>query len=135
MYISNLFEKKRFNFCYIILNIGITRIDSEDFLRNEHKDGLEDILENINNKIETGKFKWNCLPIDTNEVISQISDAKTILKNEDKEKGTALLEEIMSKGTFSNTVYYILYQTYKKDNKYDDCIRVCEMAIDVFGIL
>lgn len=126
-------RKKDLTSAISVLNIGIARINLEYNLSNENNNGLKDILENINNKIETGKFKWNCLPIETNEVISQISDAKRILKIENKEKGIEMLEEIMSKGTFTNTVYYTLYQTYKKDNKYDDCIRVCEKAIDVLG--
>ena len=104
----------------------------ESALSNEHNDGLVDILDNINHKIETGKFKWDCLPMEKTDVVSEISDAKAILK-EDKEKGVKLLEEIMANGTFSNTVYYTLYQTYKKDKRYDDCIRVCENAIEDLG--
>ena len=126
-------RKKDLTSAISVLNIGITRLNSEYHLYNENNNGLGDILENINNKIETGKFKWNCLPIDTKEVTSQIKNAKTILKNENKEKGIDMLEKIMSKGTFSNTVYYTLYQNYKKDNNYENCIKVCERAIDVLG--
>ena len=133
-FISQIYlRKKDLTSAISVLNIGIARINLEYNLSNENNNGLKDILENINNKIETGKFKWNCLPIETKEIVSQISDAKRILKIENKEKGIEMLEEIMSKGTFANTVYYTLYQTYKKDNKYDDCIRVCEKAIDVLG--
>ena len=126
-------RKKDLTSAISVLNIGITRLNSEYHLYNENNNGLGDILENINNKIETGKFKWNCLPIDTKEVTSQIKNAKTILKNENKEKGIDMLEKIMSKGTFSNTVYYTLYQNYKKDNNYENCIKVCERTIDVLG--
>lgn len=126
-------RKKDLTSAISVLNIGITRLNSEYHLYNENNNGLGDILENINNKIETGKFKRNCLPIDTKEVTSQIKNAKTILKNENKEKGIDMLEKIMSKGTFSNTVYYTLYQNYKKDNNYENCIKVCERAIDVLG--
>ncbi|WP_295031400.1 lipopolysaccharide assembly protein LapB [uncultured Methanobrevibacter sp.] len=134
IYIRN----KDLNSAIEVLNIGIKRIKEEksnimeSALSNEHNDGLVDILDNINHKIETGKFKWDCLPMEKTDVVSEISDAKAILK-EDKEKGVKLLEEIMANGTFSNTVYYTLYQTYKKDKRYDDCIRVCENAIEDLG--
>ena len=39
----------------------------------------------------------------------------------------------MSTDPFTNTVYYTLYQTYKKDKKYDDAIRVCDKAIENLG--
>ena len=45
-----------------------------------------------------------------------------------------MLENLMNNGSFNNTVYYTLYQTYKKDKKYDDCIRVCDMAIENLGL-
>lgn len=134
IYIRN----KDLNSAIEVLNIGIKRIKEEksnimeSALSNEHNGGLVDILDNINYKIETGKFKWDCLPMEKTDVVSEISDAKAILK-EDKEKGVKLLEEIMANGTFSNTVYYTLYQTYKKDKRYDDCIRVCENAIEDLG--
>ncbi len=121
-----------------VLKIGIERIEKENekttqySLSNEHNDGLKDILENINHKIETGKFKWDCLPMEKQDIVSQISDAKAILKD-DKDKGVELLEEIMANETFSNTVYYTLYQTYKKDKRFDDAIRVSDKAIDVLG--
>ena len=56
-----------------------------------------------------------------------------VLIAEDREKGIEMLENLMNKGSFNNTVYYTLYQTYKKDKNYDDAIRVCEKAIEVLG--
>ena len=120
------------------LDLGIERYSKnpyfdESFLHNDHDDGLKDLLENIEHKIETGKFKIDCLPSDESTIFPKIREAKTILKEEDKEKGIELLEEIMSTDPFTNTVYYTLYQTYKKDKKYDDAIRVCDKAIENLG--
>ena len=36
----------------------------------------------------------------------------------------------MNNGPFNNTIYYTLYQSYKKDKKYDYCIGVCDKAIE-----
>ena len=62
-----------------------------------------------------------------------MKEAKTLLNSEDREKGIEMLENLMNKGSFNNTVYYTLYQAYKKDKNYDDAIRVCEKAIEVLG--
>ena len=50
---------------------------------------------------------------------------------EDEEKGVMMLEDIINNGTFTNTAYYTLYKIYNKDKKYDDCVRICDKAIDV----
>lgn len=92
----------------------------------------ESSLENVEQFLNTGKWKWDCLPSDPKPLGDDIKEAKAILKN-DKEKGIGMLEDIMVNGTFNNTVYYTLYMTYKKDKRYDDAIRVCEKAIEVLG--
>ena len=44
------------------------------------------------------------------------------------------MENIIKNGTYSNTAYYTLYQTYIKDKKYDDAIRISELAIENLGL-
>ena len=138
--LSNIhIRKKELESAVNVLTIGIERVKNsklhnhESNLHNNRNTGLIDILENVNHKIETGKFKWDVIPFESEEISKEIKDAKTILKDEDKEKGVELLEEIMANGTYNNTVYYTLYQTYKKDGKYDDAIRVCNKAIESLG--
>lgn len=123
---KNEFEKER-----DVLKLAVERCDIPN-VNDKYKSEFKSRLENVETFLNTGKWKYDCLPSDPNNMYYEIKEAKSILK-EDKEKGIELLEEIMANGTFSNTVYYTLYQTYKKDKKYDDCIRVCEKAIDKLG--
>ena len=74
------------------------------------------------------------MPYESELIKSEIKNAKRILKEEDKEKGTQLLENIIKKGTYTNTAYYTLYQTYMKDKKYDDAIRISDLAIEYLGL-
>lgn len=90
-------------------------------------------LENVTQFLETGNWKYDCLPMEPVTAHYEIQEAKRLLKSEDKEKGIQMLENIMEDDSYNNTVYYTLYQTYKKDKKYDDMIRVCRKAIDVLG--
>ena len=90
-------------------------------------------LENVEQFLDTGKWKFDCLPSDAKTTYYDIKEAKTLLKSEEKEKGIKILEKIMLNGTFNNTVYNTLFQTYKKDKQFDDAIRVCEKAIEVLG--
>ena len=90
-------------------------------------------VKNVEQFLDTGKWKYDCLPSDPRVTYYKIKEAKTLLKSEDKEDGVRMLEELMMDGTYNNTVYNSLYQTYKKDKKFDECIRVCEKAIDVLG--
>ena len=90
-------------------------------------------LENVEQFLDTGKWKFDCLPNDPKIIYYDIKEAKTLLKGDEPEKGIQMLEDIMNEGTYNNSVYNTLYQTYKKDKRYDDCIRVCETAIDVLG--
>lgn len=125
-------REKDLNSAIDVLNIGIERIDDKLRLHNDKHEGLEDILENVNHKIEYGSFKYDCLPYDDPSNKDKIKEAKAILK-EDKEKGIAMLEEIIANGTFNNTAYYTLYQAYNKDKRFDESIRICEKAIDDLG--
>ena len=124
--------KKDLDSAIAILNVGIERVTSKTFLHNDRHDGLEDIQDNVKCKIETGNFKWDCLPYDSQENASKIKEAKSILK-EDEEKGIEMLEDIIEKGTFNNTAYYTLYKIYNKNKLYDECIRICDNAIEVLG--
>lgn len=90
-------------------------------------------LENVEQFLNTGKWKFDCLPSDPKNIYYDIKEAKTLLKSEEKEKGVDMLEEIMKNGTYTNTVYNTLYQTYKKDKLFDEAIRVCNKAIEVLG--
>lgn len=98
-----------------------------------HVESMERSLNNVNQFLETGDWKYDCLPNEPVAAHYHIQEAKKILKDEDKEKGILMLEKIMNDDSYNNTVYYTLYQTYKKDKRYDDCIRVCEKAIEVLG--
>lgn len=96
-------------------------------------ESMERSLNNVNQFLETGNWKYDCLPVEPVTSHYEIQEAKRILKSEDKEKGILMLEKIMNDDSYNNTVYYTLYQTYKKDKRYDDCIRVCKKAIEVLG--
>ena len=95
---------------------------------------LKKKLENVTQFLNTGKWKYDCLPSDTRHMIYEVKEAKSLLNTEDKDKGIEMLEQLMNKGSYNNTVYYTLYQTYKKDKQYDDAIRVCETAIENLGL-
>lgn len=116
------------------LEKGVENVSWENSIHNEYGTGLEDRLSNINDYLETGILKGESLPHDSEPVKSEIKIAKQILKEEDKEKGVELLENIIKNGTYSNTAYYTLYQTYIKDKKYDDAIRISELAIENLGL-
>ena len=123
-----------------VLKIGIDRINkSEDYknknshLTNDQHEGLNDILENINHKLEFGVFKWDCLPYVDGKTKPNIKKAKSMIKEGQKQEGIKLLEELMQQQTFNNTVYNTLYQTYKKDKEYDEAIRICNKAIEDLG--
>ena len=121
------FEKER-DTLKAYVDIGNDGIKSQ-------KDRFEFIerLSNVEQFLETGKWKFDCLPKDPKIIYYKIKEAKTLLKSDEREKGILMLEGIMADGTYNNTVYNTLYQEYKKDKQYDDCIRVCEKAIDVLG--
>ena len=99
---------------------------------NRIPNDINESIENIEHFLNTGNWIFDCLPSDSKNVYYEIREAKSILK-EDKEKGVEMLENIMEKGTFNNTVYNTLFQTYKKDKRFDEAIRVCEKAIEVLG--
>ncbi len=126
--------KRDFESANEVLEKGIENVTWEYALQNEHKNGLKDRLENINSYLETGILKGEKMPYESESIKSEIKNAKRILKEEDKEKGIQLLENIIKKGTYTNTAYYTLYQTYMKDKKYDDAIRISDLAIESLGL-
>lgn len=124
--LANVYHRKRdFEKEYEVLKDGYERTKNFDILKS---------LENVEQYLNTGKWKYDCLPADPKPIYYQVKEAKTLLKSEDKEKGIEMLENLMDEGSYNNTVYYSLYQTYKKDKKYDDCIRVCDKAIENLGL-
>lgn len=126
--------KRDFESAKKVLKKGIENVTWEYALQNEHKTGLKDRLENIDSYLETGILKGEKMPYESELIKSEIKNAKRILKEEDKEKGIRLLENIIKKGTYTNTAYYTLYQTYMKDKKYDDAIRISDLAIESLGL-
>ena len=64
---------------------------------------------------------------------TKIKRAKTILEKDDVNKGLKLLQGIVEKGTYSNTVYFALYSNYIKLKNWDCAIKICEKAIEVLG--
>ena len=127
-------RNKDFESAKEVLEKGVENVTWEYSIHNEHNTGLGDRLSNINNYLETGNLIGEPLPYDSESMKSEIKNAKRILKEEDKEKGVKLLENIIKEGTYSNTVYYTLYQTYMKDEKYDSAIRISELAITNLGL-
>lgn len=127
------FEKER-----DIYKMAISREEEieakSEYYNPSKKFRYEKDLENVESFLETGKWKYDCLPADPKPTYYKVKEAKTLLKSEDKEKGIEMLENLMAEGSYNNTVYYSLYQTYKKDKKYDDCIRVCDKAIENLGL-
>lgn len=127
------FEKER-----DIYKIAIAREEEiqakSEYYNPTKKFRYEKDLENVESFLETGKWKYDCLPADPKPTYYQVKEAKTLLKSEDKEKGIEMLENLMDECSYNNTVYYSLYQTYKKDKKYEDCIRVCDKAIENLGL-
>ena len=122
------FEKERET-----LKLFIKRCNDNPSVNKSYKIDNIKRLENVEQFLETGKWKYDCLPADTKLQFYEVKEAKTLLNSEDREKGIEMLENLMNKDSFNNTVYYTLYQTYKKDKNYDDAIRVCEKAIEVLG--
>lgn len=116
-----------------VLEKGIENITFEYAIHNDSKSGVGDKLENVKYYLENGKFKWDCLPIDDNSIPPKIKKAKAILK-ENEQRGIELLEDILEKGTFNNTVYYTLYKTYLKNGKYNSAINISDEAIDELGL-
>ena len=130
--------KKEFENERDIYKIAIAREEEieakSEYYNPSKKFRYEKDLENVESFLETGKWKYDCLPADPKPTYYQVKEAKTLLKSPDKEKGIEMLENLMDNGSYNNTVYYSLYQTSKKDKKYDDCIRVCDKAIENLGL-
>lgn len=92
------------------LEKGVENVSWEYSIHNEYGTGLADRLNNINEYLETGILKGEPLPYDSEQIKSEIKNAKLVLKDENKDKGIKLLENIIQNGTYSNTAYYTLYQ-------------------------
>ena len=127
-------RNKNFESAKEVLEKGVENVSFESSIHNEHKTGLGDRLVNINNYLETGILVGEQLPTDSLEMKSDIKYAKQVLKEEDKDEGVNLLEILIQEGSYSNTVYYTLYQTYMKDKKYNDAIRISDLAIENLGL-
>ena len=126
--------KKQFEDERDTLEIFIKQLNDDSRVRDSYKIDFVERLENVESYLNTGKWKYDCLPSDPKITYYKIKEAKTLLNSDEKEKGILMLENIMEKGTYTNTVYNTLYQTYKKDKKFDDAIRVCNKAIEVLGL-
>lgn len=126
-------RKKQFKKERDILKNYLKQLNNDKRVRESYKIEFRESLANVNQFLNTGKWKYDCLPTDPKNYYYEIKEAKTLLNSEDREKGISMLEDLMAKGSYNNTVYYTLYQTYKKDKRYDDCIRVCNNAIDTLG--
>lgn len=102
-------------------------------INENYKIDLRERYENVESYLNIGKWKYDCLPSDPKTTRYAVKEAKTLLNSEDKEKGIEMLEDLIDEGTYTNTVYNTLFQTYKKDKKFDDAIRICNKAIEVLG--
>lgn len=116
-----------------ILKTYINMLNEDSRVGDQYKMDFVKRLENVESYLDTGKWKYDCLPSDPKIFYYDIKEAKTLLNSDEREKGISMLEDIMEKGTYNNTVYNTLFQTYKKDKKFDDAIRVCNKAIEVLG--
>lgn len=130
---AEIYHKKReFELECKVLEKGIENIQFKSQIHNDSKTGLGDKLENIRYYLKTGKFKWDCLPIDDDSIAPKIRKAKAVLK-ENEQRGVELLEEILEEGTFNNTVYYSLYKTYLKNGEFNSAISIADEAIENLG--
>ena len=90
-------------------------------------------LENVEYFLENGEWKEDCLPSDPKKFSDKTRNAKKFIKEGDKQLGIAMLEGLIKKGSYNNTVYYTLYQIYKKEKRFDDCVRISNKAIETLG--
>ena len=134
-YLAILYHhKKDFENEKKMYEMAIEQQDKSEFSNPNLIYDLKKKLENVTQFLDTGKWKYDCLPSDTRPMIYEVKEAKSLLNSENKDKGIGMLEQLMNKGSYNNTVYYTLYKTYKKDKQYDDAIRVCENAIENLGL-
>ena len=123
------FEKER-----DILKLFISQLNEDSRVRNSYKLDFVKRLENVEYYLYTGRWKYDCLPSDPKILYYDVKEAKTLLNSDERDLGITKLEDIMEKGTYNNTVYNTLYQTYKKDKQFNNAIRVCNKAIEVLGL-
>lgn len=115
------FEKERYT-----LKLHISK--DKDVSPTVHSD-----LENVEYFLENGEWKEDCLPRDPKKFYDKTRNAKKFIKEGDKKLGIAMLESLIKKGSYNNTVYYTLYQIYKKEKRFDDCVRISNKAIEMLG--
>jgi tetratricopeptide (TPR) repeat protein len=101
---------------------------SENVSPKTHSD-----LENVEYFLENGEWKEDCLPSDPKEFYDKTRKAKKFIKEGNKQLGIKMLEKLIREGSYNNTVYYTLYQIYKKDKRFDDCVRISNKAIEMLG--
>ena len=90
-------------------------------------------LENVEYFLEKGEWKEDCLPSDPKKFYDKTRDAKKFIKEGEKQLGISMLEDLIKEGSYNNTVYYTLYQIYKKEKRFDDCVRISNKAIEMLG--
>lgn len=133
--LANLYHyKKEFLNERDILKTYIDLLNENPLVRDDYKIDFIKRVENVESYLNTGRWKFDCLPSDPKIIYYDIKEAKTLLNSDERQKGIDMLEEIMDKGSYNNTVYNTLYQIYKKDKQFDDAIRVCNKAIEVLGL-
>lgn len=130
--LANLYHfKKEFKKEKSTLKKGISKCRKNP--NPNHIKTMKEQLENVENFLNTGKWKYDCLPSDPKKNYDYVREAKTLLKSDNKAKGVEMLETLMKNGTYNNTVYNTLFQTYKKEKQFDEAIRVCNKAIEELG--
>jgi tetratricopeptide (TPR) repeat protein len=90
-------------------------------------------LENVEYFLENGEWKEDCLPSDPKKFYDKTRNAKKFIKEGNKQLGIKMLEKLIRDGSYNNTVYYTLYQIYKKEKRFDDCVRISNKAIEMLG--
>ncbi len=125
--------KKEFQLEKEVLMLAVKKFKSDSHVNGGYKNGFEEQLENVESYLNVGRFKRDCLPSDPKNIYYKIKKAKETLQ-ENEEEGCKQLEMIIDDGTYNNTAYFTLYKVYKKNEQYDDAIRVCKKAIEVLGL-
>ena len=118
-------RRRDFESAKMVLEKGVENVDPGDNLARR--------LERIEAYLETGVLRGEAMPYDGKAVKSEIRHAKNVL-NYDREEGIRLLEDILKKGTYSNTAYYTLYHAYMEDERYGDAVRISDLAIESLGL-
>ena len=135
-YIAKIYHyQKEFELEYIVLKIVANKFENKECLDGTLGVSVRifESLYNVEYYLKNGEFIEDCLPSDPKSLKTEIKRAKTILENGNIEEGLKILENIVKKGTYSNTVYFTLYSNYIKLENWDCAIKICEKAIEVLG--